>query len=133
MSRDVEHAEAVAAASAQFLAELRQELAGTRLGVVIKGAEVRSFKAGASSGLSFSPGRLMGWSLRETSGAGSATVYVRDGRDNQADIIAVIQLQPSESARDWFAPGGISYQWGIFLDVASGAIEGAVYVNGSGD
>lgn len=125
-------AETLADAQASFMSALTATLAATKLGVQIAGAEVRTIKAGISQKVSTSKGRLVGFSLRETTGAASATIYLRDGNDNSGDIIAAIQLAPGESAREYYQYG-LAFGYGVFLDVAAGAVEGAVYVNGSAD
>ena len=110
------------------LERLRAELAKSRGGVLIRGAEVRQIRTGnQSSQLAGAAGRLVGWSFRETAGA-VATLYLRDGRDSTGDIIAALQLAPNESTRDSYFPGGLGFQLGLFVDVAAGTVEGSVYL-----
>lgn len=71
-------------------------------------------------------GRIAGTGFRETTGAAGATVKLHDGHDASAPAFLEIVLGPSESARDWFLPGGIVYRQALFISVA-GSISGGVY------
>jgi hypothetical protein len=73
-------------------------------------------------------GRLVGWSLRETSGTAPATVTLyaaRDGADPAA-IVATVVL-PAGTSTLW-APGtpGVSFGDGLFA-VTAGAVVGPLY------
>lgn len=113
------------------LERLRQDLALGRGGVALQGAEVRQINPGqAGNKVSGSAGRLMGWTFRELTGAGTALIYIRDGIDNTGLLVAVISLGARESARDNFGPAGLSIGAGLFVDVAQGSVEGALYLGG---
>jgi hypothetical protein len=73
------------------------------------------------------PNRLLGWSIRETTGLAPATVIFRDGHDIAGDEIASVNLAPGESDRYAF-PAGISLIDGLYIDCTSGAVAGAVYL-----
>lgn len=73
---------------------------------------------------------LLGWSVRETTGAAIATVIFRDGHNSDGEEIAAVTLAAGESDRDAF-PFGISLIDGLYLDVVSGAVAGAVYLGSS--
>jgi len=77
-----------------------------------------------------SPGAVLGWSMRETTGAGTAVVALRDGADSAANLVTSIQLPANGSVRDWFGPSGLAVAYGLYVDVMSGSIEGAVYLRG---
>lgn len=110
---------------------LRATMSRSNLAVALQGAEVRQVNLGGrDTKAATSAGRLMGWSLRETAGA-QATVYLRDGLDDTGAIVAAIELAPNESTRDSYFPGGLSYGAGLYVDVAAGAVEGAVYLGGA--
>lgn len=72
-------------------------------------------------------GALAGFSFRETAGA-TAVLRLRDGNSTSGDIISVASFAANESIRDWFALPGITYKYGVYIEVVSGAIEGALYL-----
>ena len=82
---------------------------------------------GTSQLLSTSPGRLAGWSIRETSGTASAVVRLRDGVDASGGLLATISLAAAESARDWFMPTGIGFANGLYIEIVTGAVEGVCW------
>jgi hypothetical protein len=71
---------------------------------------------------------VMGWSLRETTGAATATVEVFDGQDTTGQLLASISLNPGQSIRDWLGPGGLETDIGVFVSVLSGSVRGAIWV-----
>lgn len=100
-------------------------------GVRTQGANRVSFAlaAGQSDGNArptHAGGVLLGWSIRETTGAAVAQVIFRDG-GSTGEEIASANLNAGESTRDVF-PFGISLIDDLYLDVTSGAIAGAVYL-----
>lgn len=116
----------------KVMSEFRASLATTKVAVAIVGAEVRPLRSGlAGKNLSASNGRLMGYTLRETTGAATATMYLRDGTDNTGDMLAAIQLAAGESRTDWFGPGGVNFGLGLFWDLVAGSVEGSVFINGT--
>lgn len=78
--------------------------------------------------LSSSAGRLAGLTLFETSDTGRAVVKIRDGFDATGDLLAVISLAAGESVRDWFMPHGIAFVTGVYVEIVTGTIEGAVHL-----
>lgn len=78
--------------------------------------------------LSASAGRLAGWTLRETAGA-AAAIRLRDGTDTSTlrNVLATIALAADASVAHWALPAGISYSFGLYAEVVTGAVEGAVY------
>ncbi len=72
-------------------------------------------------------GILRGWSVRETSSAAGAVFQVFDGTDANGQLAASVALKPGESTRDWFSEEGVKIESGLFLNVVSGVMEGAVY------
>ena len=112
---------------------LQQLHAGVKTSNAIRrvGAETRPIINSANTSISRNLGRLAGYSIRETSGTASAVVRIRDGFDNTGDILLTISLTAAESTRDWFMPGGIAFTIGCYLEVVSGAVEGAVFLGTS--
>lgn len=85
--------------------------------------------AGGGSQVSIGGNHLiMGWSLRETTGAAGAVVDIFDGQDATGQILATLSLVASESTRDWLGPDGIETDIGVFVRVNSGAVSGAVWI-----
>lgn len=87
--------------------------------------------AGATSGQGQRPttvsNALLGWSLREPTGANPATLILRDGADATGDEVASVTLTEGESTRDLF-PFGVSLLDGLYLDCTVGEVVGAVYL-----
>ena len=72
--------------------------------------------------------RLLGWSIRETSGAATATFRLRDGNNAAAVMLANANLAANESIRDFWFPAGILVATGrIYLEIVSGSVEGVLY------
>lgn len=117
----------------QWLESLRVDLAESVNGVALRGA--RAVAVGSTQGATRKPttvaGALVGFSLRNLSEADDATVRVlfHDGSDENADVVLSVSLQPGESVRDWFGPGGINLVNGLFMNI-DGDVEGSVYMRG---
>lgn len=111
----------------RWLQQMSTDLAESLNGVLLRGA--RSVPVGLAQGATAratsSGGRLVGWSLRETAGA-VAVVRLYDGRSTDAPLVAVANLAASASDTTWL--GGVSLTEGLFVEVMSGAVEGAVYL-----
>lgn len=86
--------------------------------------------APAVSGLLAPTARIYhGFSLRETTGAATALVRVRDGSVTGL-IMETIALNASESAREFYPAGLLAKSTnGIYIEVASGAIAGSFRVS----
>lgn len=83
--------------------------------------------------LSGSPGRLMGWSVRETIGTNPYVIRFHNGSDAAADLVAMITGGPGTADNKWFGPGGISFTEGLYVEVVNGgglsqSIEGVVHL-----
>lgn len=73
------------------------------------------------------PGRLCGWSLLETSGAAAVIAELYDGMDVSAQLLAVIAV-PAGSSTPFSMDGvGVEFRSGLFLNVISGSVRGAVW------
>jgi hypothetical protein len=96
------------------------------------GATPRPIRANQSGPLSTSAGRLAGYSVRETSGTAAAVLRLRDGEDvsDPGNILITISLSAGESTRDWYLPLGVSFTAGLYVEIVSGAIEGAAFILG---
>lgn len=115
----------------RWLTDLRVDLAETVGGTLLRGARV--VQVGDTDGATARPaigaGSLVGYSI--AGGAAGATVYLRDGVDADGALVATFTLAADESTSAWFGPGGLNLSRGLFVDVAAGSIEGAVYLRGS--
>jgi hypothetical protein len=70
---------------------------------------------------------LLGWSATETTGSATASVNIYDGTDSSGVILLPIRLASGESAEAWYGPGGIRFRNGVYINVASGAAQGALF------
>lgn len=75
-------------------------------------------------------GKLMGWSLRETGGAATATVDLYDNASAASGTrVGAVNLAISGSSTVWFGPG-VQLANGLFYDVGgTGVVAGSVYVD----
>lgn len=83
--------------------------------------------------VSASPGRLMGWSVRETTGANPYVIRFHNGDSPAADLVGMITGGGGTADNKWFGPGGVSFTEGLYVEVVTGgglsqAIEGVVYL-----
>lgn len=127
-----------AAAMLDAIAGLHSALSGlhesvrTLNAIAQLGATPRPIRANQSASLSYSAGALAGLSLRETSGAASAVVRLRDGEDTSdpGNILISVSLAAGESTRDWYLPAGVSFGRGLYVEIVSGQVEGSVFLCG---
>ena len=71
---------------------------------------------------------VAGYAVRETTGAAAATVILRNGTDATGEEIVPVTLAAGESVRDWFGARGPSFDQGVFVDVVTGDIAGAIFL-----
>lgn len=74
------------------------------------------------------PARLMGWALRESTGAATAACDIYDGNDATAQVAIPFTFLANESVRDWLGPNGVLITRGAFLNVLAGSVRGALFV-----
>lgn len=124
----------------RWAAELRAELSRSLASVWLRGAlpvEIGPADQGGTQQLSFSPGRITGWSLRNADAANARIVNLRD-RDADGPILATITLPggtPGES-RHYHHAAGIAFVNGLYAEVTDApgtpvpptGISGAVYL-----
>lgn len=72
---------------------------------------------------------LRGWSFTENTGSAPATVNLYDGGGTDGTLVASITLDQGQSTRDSLTGAGIECRVGLFVDVAVGAVDGAVWAN----
>lgn len=115
------------------LAEVARTVRGDR-GVLLAGAVTRELRNGQSGTVTSSPGRLLGYSFRETTGLGDVVLRFRDGTDASGDLRLVATVKAGTDRTLPVTPGGIGYVYGIFVEVIpanGGAVEGVVHLAGS--
>jgi hypothetical protein len=83
--------------------------------------------------LSGSPGRLVGWSVRETIGTNPYVIRFHNGDSAAADLVAMITGGAGTADNKWFGPGGISFTEGLYVELVTGgglssAVEGVIYL-----
>lgn len=120
----------------RWLQQMQTDLTETLGGVLLRGA--RPVQIGTADGAtvraSTSAGRLVGWSVRVSLFATEpGGIKLRDGQDANAPVIAVINIPAKESVTEWMAPGGISFQNGLYVEILSGAgvsatVEGCLFL-----
>lgn len=73
-------------------------------------------------------GALIGWSLRETTGSAAASVDIYDGNTNEGTKVASMAMASGGDDHIYMGPFGIPVRTGLYLDVVSGSVAGAVWV-----
>jgi hypothetical protein len=86
--------------------------------------------------LSASPGRLVGWSLRETGGTNGFAARFYNGDSPAADVVAIAGAGAGAVTTQLFPAGGVSFTEGLYLALATGgslssSVEGVVYLGAS--
>lgn len=70
---------------------------------------------------------LRGWALVETTGSAGAGCEFYDGADDTTVLGVPINLNASESTRDFIPGNGAILRTGLFLEMISGSIKGAIF------
>lgn len=115
----------------RWASQLQADLAASLGGVMLRGAlpvPIGAAPGGSTRPLS-SPGRVVGWSVLETSGAAPATVTVWDGREAGSKPLAYIHLASGLGETIWLGQAGISVTDALLIDI-SGTVEGVLYLGG---
>lgn len=81
------------------------------------------------SGGLMAPGKRVfaGFAFREASGTAGAVVNIRDGYDANARLVCPLTLAANESVRDFTTTVGIQLLQGLYVEIASGTVQGTVY------
>lgn len=87
---------------------------------------------GQSGSATLVPNELKGYSFRETTGNAAAVIELLDGNDANGEVVVTISLAANESTRDWFSETGIALTNGLYVNIVSGQIKGAVYTRRGG-
>lgn len=107
-------------------AALASGLTKTVNGLRVTGARPQALAPNAIA--STGAGRLVGWSIRETSGSAPAVVSIYAGRDagDPLALVAVIPLSANAGDTKLPAVPGVSFGDGLYVAV-TGAVSGALY------
>lgn len=117
---------------ARWLSQMRADLAETLGGIMLRAARPVSLTV-LPTLLSGAPGRLVGWSLHETTGTNPFLVRFRNGGDAAQPLIACASTAAGGVDTRWMASGGISFTEGLYVELVTGAnlsttVEGTVYI-----
>lgn len=115
----------------RFLNTMRTSLAQSLSGVMLRGSRAVQIGTaeGATAQATNSPGRLVGWSIREAATVpGPALVRLLDGDPaNGGKLVACIALTANQSVTKSFNPGPAVVQ-GLYVQIVSGVVEGSVWL-----
>lgn len=70
---------------------------------------------------------LLGWSLLEPTGAAPFTAYLVNGEGADGDYGAVLDLAQGASATNTLGTRGVWLRRGLYLQIVTGSVTGAVY------
>lgn len=82
----------------------------------------------ASGQLLNTGGCLTVHSTRETTGSNTAVYRLWDGSNNAGQLLLTVSLGQSESTRDDFRDHHLVFKTGLYYELVSGTVEGAVGV-----
>jgi hypothetical protein len=87
-------------------------------------------KAGQASGQLIGPRAIVyGWNFTETTGAAAAKVRLWSGASSTGTLLLSLGLAAGASASQWTTGPGVLADGGVYLEVVSGSVEGAVFVH----
>jgi hypothetical protein len=116
----------------RWMEQMRADLTETLGGIMLRAVRPSSLTVLPTQAAG-SPGRLVGWSLRETGGTNPFVVRMHNGDSTGADVIALGGGPANGIDTRIFPAGGVSFTEGLFVAPVSGAglstsIEGVVYI-----
>jgi hypothetical protein len=77
--------------------------------------------------LSGAGGLLMGWNMRESTGAAGAVVELYDGHDTGGELTGTVGNASGVSSWYWAYPDGIEITSGLFAHVVTGSMDVIVF------
>jgi len=116
----------------RWFEQMRADMAETLGGIMLRAVRPLSLTV-LPTQASASPGRLVGWSLRETSGTNPFAVRFHNGDSTGADVVALAGGAAGSTDTRIFPAGGVSFTEGLYVTPVSGAglstaLEGVVYI-----
>lgn len=72
-------------------------------------------------------GRLLGWSVLESSGSAAVKVALYDGHDANGQVLDLMEVSTGASKIVAFWAGGIDVQGGVFIHLISGQAQVVVW------
>lgn len=117
---------------ARWVAQMRADVAESVGGVMLRASRPVPLTV-LPTILSGSPGRLVGWSVRETTGTNPYVIRLHNGDNSGADLVAAITGSQGTADNKWFGPGGISFTEGLYVELVTGAglsnsVEGVIFL-----
>lgn len=117
---------------ARWLSQMQADVVESLGGIMLRAARPVPLTV-LPTHVSSSPGRLVGWSVRETVGTNPYVLRFHNGTDDQADLVAMITGAAGSADNHWFGPGGLSFTEGLYVELVTGgglstAIEGVLYL-----
>lgn len=70
---------------------------------------------------------LYGYAITESTGSASAAVDLYDATDHAGTRVLPVRVASGESAESWYGAQGIWFKNGVYANVTSGSITGAVF------
>jgi hypothetical protein len=116
----------------RWMEQMRADLAETLGGIMLRAVRPVSLTV-LPTQASGSPGRLVGWSLRETSGTKPFAVRFHNGDSTGSDVVAVGGGAAGGIDTRIFPAGGVSFTEGLFVAPVidanlSTSLEGVIYL-----
>lgn len=118
----------------RWLSQLQADVAQSLGGIMLQGARPVpiGLAPGGTKTAIRSPGRLVGWSLHETTGANPALVRFWDGREVGANPLGYVTVNAGQAINLWNPPG-ISITDALLVEFVTGgglstSVEGVVYL-----
>ena len=75
------------------------------------------------------PNQFLGITVRETAGSTAAVRVYDHASAASGTILTTVALAANASSTLWFGPAGIRAANGVYVDIVSGAVEGAVFLS----
>jgi hypothetical protein len=85
-------------------------------------SSVTSFQVGNG------PLRMLGFGIKNTSTSATAEVDFYDGEGSGGQLICQVTLAANESAREWWAAGGVDIEHGLCVVWVSGSVSGSAWI-----
>lgn len=116
----------------RWASQMRADVAESVGGVMLRAARAVPLTV-LPTIVSASPGRLVGWSVRETVGTNPYVLRFHNGDNSGADLCAMVTGGAGTADSKWFGPGGISFTEGLYVEIVTGAglstaVEGVVFL-----
>lgn len=109
----------------QHHSNIFEQINQSNKGVLHRGSGYYPIRQPAGGKMSVSPGRLAGYSIRDLAGGAGSVIRIRDGVDVGGDLMVTVMLGAGLSETKPL--DDVAYASGLYIEVVSGSIEGALY------